>query len=191
MPLPVTYPVFFVIPNGAGGFDAIEVDACLSEQHALTNRLTDHPVEQGFNVTDHSRPMPRTVSLDCVVSNTPLTGNPDGTDFALTIWRRFVQLHNQPQLVDVQTARDYYTSMGVESVTSPVDVKSANALRFTISLKEVRVVQNKFTQIVKAKDTRAHANRKQGATMVFTLAETDPDTRNVSSAFKLAGLPLQ
>lgn len=51
----------------------VEVDSCLDETHTLSNTITDHPVEKGFNVTDHSRPDPDRVQLRCFVSNTPLS----------------------------------------------------------------------------------------------------------------------
>ena len=65
-------PVAFFIPDGAGGTDTLVVDACVKEDHALENATTDHPVEEGYNVTDHSRPQPRRLSLECVVSNSPI-----------------------------------------------------------------------------------------------------------------------
>lgn len=61
--------------------DMINVDACLDETHQLSNTVTDHPVEEGFNVTDHSRPNPDRVTLRCFISNTPLS--PDQTTKAV------------------------------------------------------------------------------------------------------------
>jgi hypothetical protein len=173
--LPKTDPVVFRIPNGSGAVDEIVIDACVTEQHTLTNTLTDHPVEQGSNITDHSRPEPRRVTLDCVQSNTPPNGraatstrpdrkNPAASDgdYAHQLWERFVQLHNSPKLVAVDTVRDFYESMGIESITSPVDAKSASALKFTIGLKEVRVVQNKFTQVKPTKTPAGQAKKNAG-----------------------------
>jgi hypothetical protein len=183
--LPLTQGVVLRIPDGSGGTNDVVVDACISEQHTLANTLTDHPVEQGFNVTDHSRPEPRKITLECYQSNTPLLGGADGTDYATQLWRQFVALHNSPQLIDVYTARDYYPQVGIESVTSPVDVKTANALKFTIALKEVRVVENKYTRVVFAKDPRAQKKTTTGTT---TTTDTFPKPSMALSAGKFVGL---
>lgn len=160
-PLPKLTKVVFRIPTGTGTTDVVEVDAVVSEQHTLSNKITDHPVEQGANVSDHSRPDPRRVTLQCVHTNTPLSGA-DGSDRAREMWLRFVRLHESPQLIAVDTIRDTYTSMAVESVSTTVDVKSAQAFVFTVVLKQIRVVQNKFVQIKPTKDTRGQGNKKKG-----------------------------
>lgn len=173
--LPPTEKVVFRIPNGSGTTDAVLVDVCISEQHTLTNTLTDHPVENGSNITDHSRPEPRKVTLECVHSNTPLDGA-DGTDRARQMWQRFVDLHESPKLIALDTARDFYPSMGVESVSSSIDAKTANVLKFTVGLKEVRVVENKFTNVTVTKEPQAQKKRNLGKTntsLVERGAETD------------------
>lgn len=53
--------------------DTITIDAVKEETHTLANTVTDHPVEEGFNVSDHSRPEPDVVTLQCFISNTPLS----------------------------------------------------------------------------------------------------------------------
>lgn len=47
-------------------------DAVMSEDHSLTAMVTEHPVEQGVNVTDHVRPNVAKVSIEGFISNAPL-----------------------------------------------------------------------------------------------------------------------
>lgn len=49
----------------------IWIDVALSEKHSLTADVTEHPVEEGVNITDHVRPQPRTVQLEGLVTNHP------------------------------------------------------------------------------------------------------------------------
>lgn len=51
---------------------SITLDASLHEQHTGTATITDHPVETGSNVTDHIRPDPDMLTIEGIVSNTPL-----------------------------------------------------------------------------------------------------------------------
>lgn len=160
-PLPEIQRAVMRVPNGAGGFDSVEFDCVEQENHELKNTLTKHPRETGAPPTDHSRPEPRRVTLGIVQTNTPLSGA-DGNDRARTLWQRFVDLWQNPKLVALDTARDFYESMAIESVTSPVDAKTAQTLACTVTFEEAVVVQNKFTRIVPTKDPRGQKRKDLG-----------------------------
>ena len=179
-------PVAFFIPDGAGGTDTLVVDACVKEDHALENATTDHPVEEGYNVTDHSRPQPRRLSLECVVSNSPIGRSTLSSNDALATWRIFEGLWKNPQRVSVSTSRGLYESMLVEKVTNAVDAKSANALVFTVTLKEIRVVKSRYSRIVVAKDTRAQPKQKAG--QQSTQAPPEKEVESVANKLKNSGV---
>lgn len=50
----------------------ITLDVAAKVQHTSTNQVTDHPVEIGSNVSDHIRPDPNVLTIEGVISNTPL-----------------------------------------------------------------------------------------------------------------------
>lgn len=49
----------------------IWIDVSLSETHTLTAEVSEHPVEDGSNISDNVRPAPRTVQLEGLVTNHP------------------------------------------------------------------------------------------------------------------------
>lgn len=51
---------------------AVVIDATIHETHDVKAQVTEHQVETGSNVTDHIRPLPREVTLEGVITNTPL-----------------------------------------------------------------------------------------------------------------------
>lgn len=53
-------------------FYLVEFDVVTRETHSTTSTITSHAVERGANLTDFKRPGNRIISLECVVSNTPL-----------------------------------------------------------------------------------------------------------------------
>jgi hypothetical protein len=57
------------MPDSTTG--SVQVDASVNEQHITTAQVTEHPVESGPNVTDYIRPMPRKLTLELMISNTP------------------------------------------------------------------------------------------------------------------------
>ena len=165
--------------------ESLIVDAAISEQHSFTNTVTDHPVEEGTNVADHSRPEPERVTLDCIVSNTPISGNREQVSVGngATIVQstakedprrsanaldRLLQLRQSGALITVVTSLREYRDMAIESISIPRDAKIAGALRFTITLKRVRVVKNKQTRAVVSKDPRVGSKVKTGTQTTST-----------------------
>jgi hypothetical protein len=56
--------------------DTVTIDATLREEHSTEVDVTEHPVEDGANITDHIRPQLKVLQIDGIISNTPvgLTG---------------------------------------------------------------------------------------------------------------------
>jgi hypothetical protein len=50
----------------------IWIDVSLSETHQLSAQVTEHPVEDGVNITDHIRPQPRSIQIEGIVTNHPI-----------------------------------------------------------------------------------------------------------------------
>ena len=68
--------------DDAGAVVSLELDVDLQESHDLSSEITEHPVEEGADVTDHVRPRLRRVSIEGFVSDTPVLGNPGVADVA-------------------------------------------------------------------------------------------------------------
>lgn len=60
----------WVSPDGTAS--DILFDASPARQHHVTAQVTQHPVEKGSPVTDYIRPLPRTISIDGLITNTPI-----------------------------------------------------------------------------------------------------------------------
>lgn len=191
----------------------VSVDSCLDETHTLVSTITDHPVEEGFNVTDHSRPEPERVSLRCFVSNTPLsteqvarsirqgivaftTSASDSRNLSVKgIDGRgratFDQLErmrvNGELLKVVTTLRTYAKSdtegMMIESLTIPRTRTNYDGLEFTVNLKRIRIVRN-ASSTQKNTDKRTRRKKKQGQKLVDK--EHGPEPRKVTAAKQTA-----
>jgi hypothetical protein len=51
----------------------IWIDVSISEQHSLSADVTEHPVEAGTNIVDNIRPKPRTIRIEGLVTNHPVS----------------------------------------------------------------------------------------------------------------------
>lgn len=186
----------------------IEIDSCLEETHTLANTITDHPVESGFNVTDHSRPNPDLVTLKCFVSNTPLSAaqkdrsqragdvapDPDGTLDPFEIkgvegrgdkaFRDLKKLRDEGTLITVVTTLRTYESsategMMIESISIPRTTKNFEGLEFSISLKQIRIVTNKQTADRRPKKKNTQKKEEKGEVVL------GPAPRKVTKAKRI------
>lgn len=56
-----------------GGAFALWLDCSVQEQHMAAAMVTQHNVERGIAVTDYIRPMPKRLSIEGIITNTPLS----------------------------------------------------------------------------------------------------------------------
>ena len=56
-----------------GKIGALILDATLSHSHTYTNSVTQFPVENGFNISDHVRHEPDKLTMEGMITDTPLT----------------------------------------------------------------------------------------------------------------------
>jgi len=152
----ISRPLRLYLPPA--GSDPVVV-VCIREQHARPVTFTQSPVEQGSPITDHARPEPAQVSLECMASRTPVG---QGYADADALWQQLNDLQDTPALVDAETIGGFYVNMGVTNVTRGIDVKSANAVAFTLTLQAIRLVRNKLTRTVRTRDPKGQATKKAG-----------------------------
>lgn len=194
-----------VFRNGPTTIGTIELDVSITESHTGRVAVTDHPVEDGFNISDHARPEPDRLTIEGLVSNTPLSRTQEkrivksmgislettstadqkqGTaGYAEAAFAKLRELKENATLVKILTHIRVYDSMVLEDLNIPRDRSTGDALRFTASFKQVRVVKNKATQKVVSKEPKAQPKVKTGKQ---TPKPTDEATKKKSIAYKAA-----
>lgn len=127
---------------------SVTVDATLSQEHTSAADVTDHPVEDGADVSDHVRVRAPRVRLTGVVSNTPLVAsNFTGDDRAGATWQDLLGLQHTGALIDVVTSLDTYDNMVIEELSATRDAQRGDSLHFTAVLKRITKA---VTQVVAA-----------------------------------------
>lgn len=149
--------------------DTIELDASISESHMGEVEITEHPVEQGANVSDHARPKPDILTIEGMVSNTPvnrsqnqrkiesqgfqltsatnadsIVGQPGVAETAYT---KLLALKDSGKLITVATKLRAYQNMILKSLTVPRDSKTGDVLRFQATFQRIRIAQNKAVDL--------------------------------------------
>lgn len=145
---------------------ALVLDASVQETHVANVEVTKHPVEQGAAISDHAREEPETVTIEGLVSNTPIgeaerraagdqvKGQPGRASQAL---EQLLQMKKARELIDLVTGLRTYSNMLMTGLTIPRNAKQGEVLQFSAQFIQVRVVRSetaKLTSIPKKPTTK-------------------------------------
>jgi hypothetical protein len=135
-----------ILSDDGGG---VALDATITEQHSGSQTITEHPVETGAKVTDHSQKDPDKLTLVGVVSDFPILrdinagpepsiigGDPDRR--AQQAYLELTRFKNEARLLQVVTELREYTDLMIETLSVPKDKGRRHVVEVTIGLKEFR-----------------------------------------------------
>lgn len=148
------------------------MDLALAEEHTFPGEVTSYPVEGGADVSDHIRDLPEEITLECIVSDSPIgdiatdpTRQIAGADAPLPSADALAKLRELKALrrpVSVETSLGVFESMAIIDLTVPVDAMRSpgtmdpggnrdkdqrGGLFFTISLRKIVTVTNRRTRV--------------------------------------------
>lgn len=159
--------------------DAMELDATVSEQHAGEVDVTEDQVEVGANIVDHARPKPEQLTIEGVVTNTPLAPRVRALDPEIA-YAKLREIKDKTKLVSIITPLRTYDNMLMTSLSVPRDRRTGDALRFTASFREVRFATSKVTATIVSE---ARPKAKLGS-QVTKKTEEATATKSNKSALK-------
>lgn len=152
---------------------AIAVDAYMSESHTLEAEVTEFEVEQGADVTDNVRVKPFKLSIEGVVSDTPLGGDLEAARDAESagdkspsefVYAQLEKLNEAREPVTVSSSLRAYTDMVMISCIVTRDKDTSKALSFSATFQKIRIVANRkavvrVSQALQQKGFRAGRRR--------------------------------
>jgi ribosomal protein L12E/L44/L45/RPP1/RPP2 len=126
----------------------IAFDATVRITHSSRVEVTDHPVEDGSVVSDHSRRLPKRLTLDVVVSNDPIivdaqanaqpsVAGGDPRQRAQDAYQELESIQERGELVTVRLFLRDYDNMIVEDMGAQRDAATGNVLSAALSLREL------------------------------------------------------
>lgn len=140
----------FVRPRFIGG---MMPNVTVEEQHIDELSITDHPVEQGAAITDHSFKRPAVVIIRCGWSNSalPALGNPN---YVQQIYTMMLALQASRVPIDILTGKRLYTSMLIQRLQVLTDEKTENALALVCEAREIVIVGTQTVVVPSAANMR-------------------------------------
>jgi len=141
----------------------IDVMATLEEIHTDALQTTEHPIEAGAPITDHSYMRPAEVVLRCAWSNSSfkalsgtisslISGGLVGDKYVDAIYSQLLALQQSRIPFDIITGARQYTNMLITSLRLDRDSKSSNALMITATCRQIIVVYTQATTLPPRED---------------------------------------
>lgn len=128
--------LIFVMQRNIGGFVA---DVTLEEVGVDELEVTDHPVEQGADITDHSfkRPAHLTVRAGWSNSSPQALGDPN---YVQSIYDSFLAMQANRQPIEVVTGKRIYENMLINRLQITTDEKTEHSLAMVCEMREIILV---------------------------------------------------
>ncbi len=146
MPIYVTPLRSRLNPNIKSGKTIIELDAFINEDHTYSNVASKHKTEKGFSVTDNIQREPIQLVVEAVISTTSLTvrtGVNSKETRADKAFKKLQRLWKNGNKVSVLTGLTNYKNLIITNIAIPRNKKVGEALRATITFREVIVANTK------------------------------------------------
>jgi hypothetical protein len=132
-------------------------DAVFKIDQSLQNRITEHPVQNGANISDHVYNLPHTVTLEIGMSDSmesykagQFTG---GRTRSITAYNVLVNTWRDKDRVLVWTRYGGIENCVIERIDIQDDYKTARGLRATVAFRQIITVGLKTTKV----SARPHA----------------------------------
>lgn len=125
-------------------------DAILKLDHTSGRKVTDNPVQNGANISDHSYQMPSTLTIDVGMSDSMDSyrlsqwGSNSGLSSPTKSVKAYQQILKWQQSGDpltIDTRLGTYTNMVVETVSAPDDYTTKHGLKCMVSFKQIIVAE--------------------------------------------------
>lgn len=117
---------------------AVELDASMEETHVSANQITQFPVEQGVDITDHIRRQPERITIRGMVTDHPIIfGGAGRSNRSLDAYQTFLKMLDDAQLITVVTTLRQYSNMAIESMEVPRNANLGSAVQVTLNMREV------------------------------------------------------
>jgi hypothetical protein len=112
-------------------------DVTIEEVHHDDLIITEHPVEKGSAITDHSYKRPEELDMRVGFSNS--SAQTEG--YVQQVYQDILALQATREPFDVDTGKRHYTDMLIAGITQTTDVHTEWALMLVVRLKRIKFAQ--------------------------------------------------
>lgn len=142
-------------------------DAIIRMDHNQSQRITQHPVQDGASIADHSFSLPAKLSMEIGMSDVMGSFVPGQWSFESTgsvgtrsqaAYQKLLAWKNAGMPLQISTRLDLYTNMVVETISAPDDVFTFHGLKCNVTFQQI------FISTVQSEQTGKLPTRKNVVT---------------------------
>ena len=159
--------------NATGARDTLTIDAVPTFTVDRSANITDHPIESGGSITDHSQRLPWTVTLRGLQTETPFLADVFGVGPARIADTLAWLDASMGQLLTLAVP-DSPTIRNLMIQAAPYTGNVSNSVDLTVTLKQVRIVETQSVAIPSA-FVRPRADVKAAVASTASLGETQTE----------------
>lgn len=171
-----------------GSVAGMVIDATVSETHTSTCDVSENPVEEGPSISDHVQLNPAELTVEGVISDTPLghavIGNIQnlvrnsqvlfgGSSRSVDAYNDLLRLQKSRRPFTVITDLKRYQNMIITDLTAPRTEATGRALHFTAVMKEVFIVQSKEIDVDTSIPDLASSRKDNGQRVTNPVPQED------------------
>ncbi len=177
-------PVTFIKDKKIG---SLTVHAVPRESYGMRGSVTSYPVEDGGSTQDHLQIDNESISLTCMVSNTPVKENQTGMQ-GKQVYEELKKMWKAREPITIVTGLDTKEDVAIENVNIDRDVNTGQGLYFSVDLVKVNIVTTKTVENINKniggdKETKKQTEKK--ATQEKTSTSPHPSsTQTVEESLK-------
>lgn len=153
-------------------------DAVFSTTHEANMTITSQPVEIGANVADHAYMEPDTVTMEIGMSD---AADGAGANHSVNAYNMLRSVMEAREPISLFTRLKSYTNMMVVSISTTDDYTTSTALRASIMLQKILIV-NVATVQVQQTVTSSKATASSGTTKSTTSSSKKSSSSSKSSS---------
>lgn len=125
----------------------IEVDVSIAESHETDCDITENPVESGANITDHVQVKPAKLTIEGLISDTPIKffqgiRSLFDDNRSRKTYEELVAIQQEREPIDIVTGLKKYSNMILKTLTVPRNADTGKALRFNAMFQEIIIVES-------------------------------------------------
>lgn len=148
----------FSDPGVFGGQETIglELDVIMTESPEYVATPTSNPVETGANITDHVTLSPERLTIEGIVSNTPVSlfrvlSGVTFSDPAKDAFEYIYDLYVNREPFDFVGGLDVYRDMVITSFNPVRNPTTGDVLQFTVSMEQIKFADSEVVQAINFK----------------------------------------
>lgn len=147
-----------VVAEGQPDAILIQFDASISERFSRRKDVTQHPVEAGSDISDHSRTLPLEITIRGWVTDDPIivlasvnaTPSVAGGSINARVanaWKELNRIMDEESIVKVISGLDSFDNMILKSLDVTRDKNTGRILDATISLEQITIATTEVIEI--------------------------------------------